>query len=41
MFSCQAHRDVIRTALELIRTGQDKQPFGVEDELAALMAQDI
>jgi hypothetical protein len=37
MFTCQAHHDVIWTALELIRTGRDEKPFGVEDELAELM----
>ena len=28
------------TALELMRTGRDAAPFGVEDELAGLMAQE-
>ncbi len=39
MFTCQAHHDVIWTALELMRTGRDAEPIGVEDELAELMAQ--
>jgi len=36
MYTCQAHRDRIVTALELMRLGRDREPFGVEEELAAL-----
>ena len=36
MYTCQAHRDRIVTALELMRLGRDREPFGVEEELAEL-----
>lgn len=41
IFADEAHHDVTRTALELIRTALDRQPVAVEDELARLMAKDM
>jgi hypothetical protein len=38
LFGCEAHHEAIFTALELMRGGQERATFGVEEELSRLMA---